>query len=255
MRLKDLFVLDHKMEEGVIYPDVDSVIRYLSSENIRNALEKLSLSNNKKGFMDFLNTISISKFKIRFKHDPYEVALSKYEDAGIRSAETETLGRLKGYIFVGINIRQLMKNSLSKEGWNKFLSVLRTVIGHEIIHRKTNEKISDKILKAQLKKYINSANARTRDEFRSYYSDLGELMSYGWQTVEELRDAGYSKEDIKQFLRYPWSTTIPTEHSYTAYTYKKLFKNKQGEYKDVIRKYLSYVYSYLNKFPDKLFKE
>jgi hypothetical protein len=111
-----------------------------------------------------------------------------------------------------------------------FLKTFQPLIGHELVHR------MEYIQRA----LENLSNKRDNDKIKKYLSDHDEIMSYAWQSVEELRYRFGEDQEILKLVKS--DSPIKYRVSYALTIYKVNFSLD-----DKVTKLLyKYIYLYLD---------
>ncbi len=191
--------------------------------------ELFSLSKEKNALtITWLFNNYFKKYKIKFKlHFRHELQKHKDYRFGITKAETLLDNYSTIRILCNLNIVEIQKN---EKTYDEFAKICLSYIEHELIHRLQVIDISD----LKIKKALSSNRKKDLD----YFSNAQEIMSYAWNSLEELRFAGNTdKEILKKLKTLNFSTD-----SLILFNYLKIFDKDS----DVLKRFYKYIYMYLN---------
>jgi len=139
-------------------------------DNIFNVIDSLNFT-----FKDIVWRLS----EVEVQVDSYGY-ITEILDAGLNPED------LKIHITCGINFYE---SFYDKEEQDRAIKTSLSMIGHELIHREQTIKRKKNIeIKA--------------DGIKEYLSSPHELMAYGYQIAQELRDFGYSKHKALNLMKF-----------------------------------------------------
>jgi hypothetical protein len=250
-------IVREHINEGVISPkeELDQMLTVFDDASFKDKLKKYAKNKDYRSFVQALNKV-FKPFRIKFQSDNKFQSTGKAEritgfSEAICAIEDQEGEYKRGDIIVEINSEDMADVFLHPRREELFKKVFRTVIGHELIHRKQFSRMHGYTFNTEkeVEKYkvAQNVNRAPDEQLRKYYGDIHELMSLAYQTIEELKTYGYNIEKIKNILRNPWGMNVPEEHSDALSMYKRLYKDAVSKDRKAILKYWKYIYKYLDQ--------
>ena len=133
---------------------------------------------------------------------------------------------------------EIVNDNLTKDTFEDFSNALEAAISHELVHGPQFQKI---IAKGSLQKIADEYD-RKKDNPKEYRAISIEIMAFAQQSFKEFLRAGYSTQDILEFLRKP--STVSPDDSYIFCEYLELF----GANHKIFKQFSNYIYQYcMNK--------
>ena len=221
-----LFELKHTAQPlpTVIEPNVDFVVKALSSvrANIIGNADPLDVLND-----------ALADFNVSFQYTKApDSRVRRHDEIGIVRAETEASGRIM--IDMEADLREVFTNDSL---WDEFLTVLTEVVGHELIHR---EQFKD--IKAGRDTFSQPPQTGDkRADYKAYLASKHELMAYAYQSVMELRNAGFKKSAIATLLDNLDNENPGIHHSAMMSRYEEFFGLGSTEFAKFILLMKSYL--------------
>jgi hypothetical protein len=217
--------------------------KYKSTKWIIDILESIKedLIGKDYGNLEIENILNktFNKYRINFERGFNEITKDDWEEVGI----------IEGYIYENGEIYIVYDNNfyLTFEDyylWDTFKKVCASIISHELTHR--DQFI--KILKNQ--NYVKPVSIITNS---SYLSDDKEIQAFARQALEEYIQLGYNKNQILQLIKTPTGSNISQaskEESDSFWYYYDYFSDPQYGNPKVWKKFLKYMYQYLNTWDE-----
>ena len=120
------------------------------------------------------------------------------------------------------------------ESIKNFLTAVRNVVEHELVHREQLDKSSGKIKGDKPHNVV------------AYLSNPAEAMAMARQCVNQFLDLGYQKQQILQLLRAPWRRTdgVPGRgESDIFWNYTEWFDGKDPDFQRFVKYMVDYLTS------------
>lgn len=197
-----------------------------------------------------LNRI-FSKYDIVFEPGSGTPVFDDSAKVGIVNAGIDDLGRIhvhyKDYFYEGFE---------DDEIWNDIIAVISRVVAHERTHLHQLQQIRKGRSTSDYYDILSKVQSDTSNRWR-YLSNKQEIMAFAVEAVEEFRSLGYSDDDILKKMKTPFKDNVESNifylyTDYFDYTWDGYDKDEIKKMKDVIDRFLKYMYQYINKDSIKL---
>jgi hypothetical protein len=221
---------------------------YKSNKWVYDILESIKddLIGKNYGNLEIENILNkaFKKYRINFERGFNEATRDNWGEVGI----------IEGYIYEDGDIYIVYNDDfyLTFEDdylWDTFKKVCASIISHELTHR--DQFI--KILKNQ--NYVKPVSRITNS---SYLSDDKEIQAFSREALEEYIQLGYNKNQILQLIKTPTGSNksqANKEESDSFWYYYDYFSDPQYGDPKVWKKFLKYMYQYLNTWNGDILKE
>jgi len=242
-----------RCRKGDIWKDLKEINfllerKYKSTKWIIDILESIKgdLIGKDYGNLEIENLLNkaFNKYRINFERGFNETTRDNWGEVGIIEGYIYENGNI--YIVYGDNFYLTFEDDYL---WDNFKKVCTSIISHELTHR--DQFI--KILKNQ--NYVKPVSRITNS---SYLSDDKEIQAFAREALEEYIQLGYNKNQILQLIKTPTGNNkdqASKEESDSFWYYYDYFSDPQYGNPKVWKKFLKYMYQYLNTWNEDVITE
>lgn len=146
---------------------------------------------NTKNIDDFINILNTA-----FEKDKIKFWFSRDESNVYTKTGGFDVKSLYVFVFIFKKLERLQRYKSSKD-YDIFCEEVLSRLGHELIHRHEALKIEYEELRRKLFKGFKPV---TQNDWRKYFANKHELMSYAWQIVNNYRMHGMTDNVIRKIL-------------------------------------------------------
>lgn len=197
-----------------------------------------------------LNKI-FSKYDIQFEIGFGTPAFEDSANVGIVNAAIDDYGH------VHIHYKDYFYETFNDDYyWNDLIGVLSRTIAHERTHLHQLNQIRNGRTLSDYYEILSKVKTDTGNRYK-YLSNKQEIMAFAVEAVEEFRSLDYSDDEILKKMKTPFKDNVESNifylyTDYFDYTGDWMDATEKKKMKDVIDKFLMYMYQYITKDSTKL---